>query len=168
MKRNIVSGESLVDLEKLAETPSSIYVPSYLQKGLEGWLKRKGLNLRGLLRLLLDGYEQALETGEIRQSEKGKKLYQQPGLGLVKMNFYPGNGDWATLTAHAHGLGYARNLLVVKLLILLLLREGFLGKGLPTKRPKFLSKKLRRLKHVCFVEILEIGRHLRRAFSHDP
>ena len=162
-----VMGESGVDLRGIDETPSTVYVPRRLLGAVDDLMEMKGLDgLRGVLGLVLGHYEMALGEGVVRQSERGKKLYQRQGLDLVKRNFHPTNGDWATLTAHAHTLGYARNLLFVKLLSFVLEREGLLKPGLPRKPLAKAEGRVRSFKRVCYVEILEFGRFLRRKFAH--
>jgi len=168
MKKQTVSGESVVDLSKIDETSSTVYIPEHLQKGLEGLMKQKGLSLRDLLRHLLDGYSVVLSSGNLPASKKGKKLYQKKGLDLERMDFRPANGDWAKLTTYAHSLGYARNLLFVRLLAFELLREELMRTGIPTKLLAFFSKKVKKLIHLSYNELLDAGQILRRKFEHVP
>ena len=90
-----VCGESNVDLKRIRETPSTVLVPLALVNGMLRLQKRKGLGVRGLLRLLLDDYA---EIGGLAASWKAKKLYLVEGLELQRVDFRPANGDWASAT----------------------------------------------------------------------
>ena len=160
-------GQSDVDLRKIDETPSTVYVPQHMVSGMESLLRKRGLCLRGLLGVMLANFEGGV-YGEFRASRKGKRLYQQRGLNLERRNFHPTNGDWAALMNHAHSLGYAGNLFFVKLLYLELKRMGIIKIGLPRKIFGTINKGARRLKRLCSVEVLEFGRHLTRKFAHGP
>ena len=165
-----LTGKSVVDLTQIDKTPSSVYIPRHLLKSVDELITKQGLKregLRGVLGVLLENYEAGV-YGELPASKKGKKLYQQAGMGLKKRNFHPSNGDWAALVNHARVLGYAANLFFVKLLYLEMQREDIIKTGLPRKKFVKVEEKVQRLKHLCYVEILEFGRTLTRKFAHGP
>ena len=169
MGKKRLTGDSGVDLRGIDETASTLYIPKSLLKGMGLLIRRKKLErdgLRGLLRLLLDEYEVALAMGVVRQSEKGKKVYQKRGLDLKKMNFHPANGDWAELTLHGHSLGYARNLIFVRLLTMVLELEGLLQLVQPRKPHTYIKRKVKKLKYLVYSEFLDLNQHLRRKFAH--
>lgn len=52
----------------------------------------------------------------VLQSGKWKKVYQAEGQGLVRVNFYPHEVDWARLSVLSNATGYSRCFLFVYLM----------------------------------------------------
>jgi hypothetical protein len=89
------------------------------------------------------------KLSRLNRTWKWKKQYQAEGQRLVRVNFYPDDGDWGRLGAISNATGYSRCYIFVYLMLIALKVISLDGRGtLPSPVQKYYNSMV-----ICLISV---------------